>query len=42
MMITVDDILIIANSFNEWLEEASKNFNMDKDDLQELIKNILS
>ena len=41
-MITVDNVLTIAESFNEWLEEASKNFNIDKGDLQELIKDFLS
>ena len=40
-MITIDDVLTIAESFNEWLNEKSKELDIDKDDLQEIIKSIL-
>lgn len=38
---TNDDLLLIAQMFNNWLEELSKEYNLDKDDIQEVIKQFL-
>ena len=34
-------IILIADEFKHWLEEMSERYDMDKDDVQELIKQFL-
>ena len=36
-----DTLISIAEEFNEWLEDISKKYNIDKDDVQEVIKSLL-
>ena len=36
------DLIKIAESFNKWLTETAKQYGIDKDDLQEIIKSFIS
>lgn len=36
------DLLNIAEKFNNWLIETAEYYGIDKDDLQEIIKNFIS
>ena len=36
------DLLNIAEKFNNWLTETAEYYGIDKDDLQEIIKNFIS
>lgn len=38
---TRDDAIYIAEDFNEWLEDMAKKYNLDKNDVQDLIKQFL-
>lgn len=37
-----DTLINIALSFNEWINDISKKYNLSNEDVQELIKNLLS
>lgn len=39
---TIEDLITIAEKFNDWLEELSRTYNLSKDDIQELIKQFLN
>lgn len=42
MIVESDLVLVkIAEELNKWLTETAEKFNMDKDDLQSLIKQFL-
>ena len=36
-----DKMIHIAESFNEWIETTAQEYNMSKDDVQDLIKQFL-
>lgn len=38
---TREEIIIIAEKFGEWLADIAEKHNVDKDDVQELIKQFL-
>ena len=38
---TNEDLIKIAEEFNKWLDKTSKELNIDKDTLQEIIKQFL-
>ena len=38
---TREDLIKIAERFNQWLDKMSKELNVDKDTLQEVIKQFL-
>ena len=38
----INKLIKIAESFDKWLEEVSKEFEMNKDDVQALIKTMLN
>lgn len=38
---TRNDAICIAEDFNEWLENMAERYNLDKDDVQALIKQFL-
>jgi hypothetical protein len=37
-----EKMMLIASDFNEWLEKESEKRNIDKDELQELLRQLLS
>lgn len=41
MKIDYQIIILIAEKFKQWLEEIAELYDMDKDDVQELIKQFL-
>lgn len=41
MRMTRDDAICIAEDFSEWLEDMAEKYNLDKDDVQDLIKQFL-
>ncbi len=42
MYLTSKDILAIAEKFDKWLEETAKDHNALKDDIQTVIKMLLT
>lgn len=41
MLKNVVKVIQIGEEFSKWLEEMSERYDMDKDDIQELIKQLL-
>ena len=40
-MMTTEEIILIAEEFNDWLENIAKKYGQDKDVIQFLIKQFL-
>ncbi len=38
---TTEEVLLIFEEFNDWLENVAKKYEQDKDDIQFLIKTLL-
>ena len=38
---TRDNVICIAEDFNEWLKDMAEKYNLDKDNIQDLIKQFL-
>ena len=38
---TKEDLIHIAEDFNKWLEDMAEKYNLDKNDVQDLIKQFL-
>lgn len=38
---TREDLLCVAEEFSEWLEDIAEKYQIDKDDVQEIIKHFL-
>ena len=39
---TIEQLMEIANKFNEWLNDISNEYGVDKIDLQDIIKQFLN
>ena len=40
-MMTTEEVILIAEKFNDWLEDIAKEYGQDKDVIQYLIKQFL-
>ena len=38
---TKEDLICIAKDFNEWLKDMAEKYSLDKDNIQDLIKQFL-
>ena len=41
MKMTTEEVLLIFEEFNDWLENIAKKYGQDKDNIQFLIKTLL-
>ena len=41
MKTTTEEVILIAEKFNDWLEDIAKKYGWDKNDVQFLIKQLL-